>query len=164
MSVTINGSGQVPVQVKQTVKTDTFTTTSTTPIDVTGLSVSITPTSSSSKILVTAQIVWGLSTGVPYLVSFLLVRNSTSICIADAAGSRSRWTIGSQGTGNADTTSMSNISFLDSPATTSPTTYKIQMQVESPQTAYINRGAETDGDTSITGRFTSTITVMEISG
>ena len=40
------------LQVKQTVKTDTFTMTGTTFTDVTGLSVTITPSSSSSKVLI----------------------------------------------------------------------------------------------------------------
>ena len=149
------------LQVVSTTKTDTFSTTSTSPVDVTGLSVSITPSSATSKIFVTGSVCYGTSTA-DYLMGFLLVRNSTSICIADAAGSRSRWTFGSQGFTSLDTSAFSPINFLDSPATTSATTYKIQAQAESPRTLWINRGAESDGDVAVTGRFTSTITVMEI--
>jgi hypothetical protein len=43
------------LQVVSTVKTDTFTTVSSSYVDVTGLSVSITPTSATSKILVLVQ-------------------------------------------------------------------------------------------------------------
>jgi hypothetical protein len=149
------------LQVVSTTKTDTFSTTSTSPVDVTGLSVSITPSSATSKILITGSVCYGISV-VGYLMGFLLVRNSTSICIADAAGNRSRWTFGSQGFTGAETSPFAPINFLDSPATTSATTYKIQAQAESPQTLYVNRGSESDGDLPITGRFTSTITVMEI--
>ena len=46
------GGGGGIIQVKQVVKLDSFTTTSTSAVDVTGLSVNITPTSTSSKILV----------------------------------------------------------------------------------------------------------------
>ena len=152
------------LQVVSTTKTDTFTTSSTSPVDITGLSVSITPSSSSNKILITGSVCYGESTATPYLMGFLLVRNSTNICIADAAGSRSRWTFGGQGIYTTDNTVFAPLNFLDSPATTSATTYKIQAQAESPQTIYINRGGESDGDTAITGRFTSTITVMEIAG
>jgi hypothetical protein len=152
------------LQVVSTTKTDTFTTTSTSPVDITGLSVSITPSSSSNKILITGSVCYGESSSTPYLMGFLLVRNSTNICIADAAGSRSRWTFGGQGIYSTDNTVFAPINFLDSPATTSATTYKIQVQAESPQTIYINRGGESDGDSAITGRFTSTITVMEIKG
>ena len=52
--------------------------------------------------------------------------------------------------------------FLDSPNTTSSTTYKVQIRAESPITAYINRGLEADGDNSISPRVVSSITVMEI--
>ena len=152
------------LQVVSTTKTDTFTTSSTSPVDITGLSVSITPSSSSNKILITGSVCYGESTAAPYLMGFLLVRNSTNICIADAAGSRSRWTFGGQGIPSTDNTVFAPLNFLDSPATTSATTYKIQAQAESPQTIYINRGGESDGDGAITGRFTSTITVMEIAG
>jgi hypothetical protein len=152
------------LQVVSTTKTDTFTTTSTSPVDITGLSVSITPSNSSNKILITGSVCYGQSTAIPYLIGFLLVRNSTNICIADAAGSRGRLTFGAQGVYSTDNTVFAPINFLDSPATTSATTYKIQVQAESPQTVYINRGGESDGDVAITGRFTSTITVMEIKG
>ncbi len=152
------------LQVVSTTKTNTFTTTSTSPVDITGLSVSITPSNSSNKILITGSVCYGLSSTTPYLMGFLLVRNSTNICIADAAGSRSRWTFGGQGIYSTDNNVFAPINFLDSPATTSATTYKIQVQAESPTTIYINRGGESDGDVAITGRFTSTITVMEIKG
>ena len=150
------------LQVVSTTKTDTFTTTSTTPVDVTGLSLSITPSSTSSKILITGSVCWGIDSAIPYLAGFLLVRNSTPICIADVAGNRSRWTFGAQGIYNTDNTVFAPLNYLDSPATTSATTYKIQVQAETPRTIWINRGAESDGDLAITGRFTSTITVMEI--
>jgi hypothetical protein len=163
-NATLQASAGTILQVASTTKTDTFTTTSTTPVDITGLSVSITPKFSTSKIFISGSVCWGLDTTIAYLVGFLLVRNSTAICIADAAGSRSRWTFGSQGVYSTDNTVYSPINFLDSPATTSATTYKVQVQAESPRTVWINRGAEGDGDTAITGRFTSTITVMEVAG
>jgi hypothetical protein len=159
----LNQTGSI-LQVVSATKTDTFSTTSTSPVDVTGLSLSITPSSTSSKIFITGSVCWGEDSSVPYLVGFLLVRNSTSICIADAAGSRSRWTFGGQGVYSTDNTVFAPLNFLDSPATTSATTYKVQVQAESPRTVWINRGGESDGDTAVTGRFTSTITVMEIAG
>jgi hypothetical protein len=159
----LNQTGSI-LQIVSTTKTDTFSTASTSPVDITGLSLSITPSSTSSKIFITGSVCFGETSTVPYLMGFLLVRNSTSICIADAAGSRSRWTFGAQGVYSTDNTVFAPLNFLDSPATTSATTYKVQVQAESPQTIYINRGGETDGDSSITGRFTSTITAMEIAG
>jgi hypothetical protein len=157
----VTGVGKV-LQVVSVTKSDTFSTTSGSPVDITGLSASITPTSSSSRILITGSVCWGNSDTVPYLVAMQLVRNSTAICIADAAGFRGRFTIGAQGVYSTDNTVYAPLNFLDSPATTSATTYKMQGQTEGGRTLWINRGAETDGDTSVTGRFVSTITLMEI--
>lgn len=155
------GAGAV-LQVVSVTKTDTFSTTSGSFVDITGLAAAITPSSATSKILVTGSVCWGNSDSVPYLVAMRLVRDSTPICIADTAGNRARLTIGAQGVYNTDNTVFAPLNFLDSPATTSSTTYKVQGWAESGRTLWINRGAETDGDSSITGRFTSTITVMEI--
>lgn len=152
------------IQVVSVNKTDTFSTTSGSFVDITGLAVSITPSSLTSKILVTGSVCWSNSDAVPYLVAMRLMRDATPISIADAAGNRARLTIGAQGVYNVDTTVFAPLNFLDSPATTSSTTYKIQGWAESGRTLWINRGAETDGDQTITGRFTSTITAMEIAG
>jgi len=51
------------------------------------------------------------------------------------------------------------ISFLDSPATTSSTTYKLQIACQSSGTFYLNRSARNGVNDSVCS---STITVMEI--
>lgn len=164
-------SGQIPdtnapsgsvIQVVSVTKTDTFSTTSGSMVDITGLSASITPSSSNSKILITGGVCWGSSDSVPYLMSMQLVRDSTAICIAAAASNRGRFTIGAQGIYATDSTVFAPLNFLDSPATASATTYKLQGQAEGGRTLWINRGAESDGDSPVTGRFVSTITLMEI--
>ena len=87
MPVSINGSGQVPVQVVSTTKTDTFTTTSTTFTTITGLTASITPRSASSKILIIVDVTGSQEVGVND--AFIgLFRDSTQIALGDAAGSR----------------------------------------------------------------------------
>ena len=53
-----NNTGNI-LQVKQVIKTDSFSTTSTSPVDVTGLSVSITPSASSNKVLVMCSMALG---------------------------------------------------------------------------------------------------------
>ena len=160
MAVTINGSGQVPVQVVSTIKTDTFTSTSTSFADITGLSVTVTPTSASNKILVIAQVMGGATS----LCALRLTRNGTAVALADTASNRTRaTTVALQQAGsNGDRGTANNICFLDSPATTSAVTYQIQGFADS-GTWCINRNA-TDADASYTARGTSTITVMEISG
>jgi hypothetical protein len=160
------------LQIISNTKTDTFSTTSTSFVDIDGTDeggsgsvweVNITPSSSSNKILVSGLVTFGGSDGAAYSYTFKLMRDSTAICIADAAGSRERATFGTQGFGTNDATNTSAFQFLDSPSTTSAIAYKIQARAESPKTLYVNRGAEGDGDNSITPRFTSTITVMEVS-
>ena len=161
MAVSISGSGQVPVQVAQAVKSDTFTFTSTTYVDVTGLTVNITPTNSANKILVIANVnhVGATSTGAS---AIRLVRNSTAIGVGDTAGSRTL-TSGGYNFGNYGVTLSSDaVCFLDSPATTSSTTYKIQILCYS-GAGYVNR-SQVDTDSSVYTRSISSITVMEISG
>ena len=149
------------VQVKSTTKTDTFTMSSTTFADVTGLSVSITPTSASNKVLVIVN-VNGQGTASTAGMYLRLLRGATSIAAGDAAGTRI--TVASMiGAGIfLGNTISSTITFLDSPATTSATTYKIQIASQTGANAmHINR-AENDTDDPARGRAASTITVMEV--
>ena len=148
------------VQVLSTAKTDTFTTTSSTFTDVTSLSVSITPTSASNKVLVLATVAGNGQNGVASLQG-QLVRNSTAIAIGDAASNRTRVSFGNIEEIVSNMTT-SSIMFLDSPATTSATTYKIQVRSNvSGQTVVINRTFN-DADTAQITRGISTITVMEV--
>ena len=175
-SVTVNGTeidlgasqtitaGKI-LQVLSTTKTDTFSTTSGSKVDVTGLSLAITPSSSSSKILITGRLNIGLVRTAPYLYPIFILRGSTEIGIHDAASNRTRAHTGGQWPcASSDPTVDYSIEFLDSPSTTSETTYKVQIFSESGGTAYVNRGNEADGDSAITGRFASTFTLMEIAG
>jgi hypothetical protein len=159
-----SGVGGKVLQVVQATKTDTFSTSSTSFTDLTGLSVSITPSSASNKILVLGS-VSGSST-LSGSAHIRYVRNSTAIGIGDASGSRSRDSVG--GIDNTatppDSALSSSFVFLDSPATTSSTTYKAQVnQGDGGGTLYINRSTN-DSDDSNNGRYASTITVIEIVG
>ena len=147
------------LQVVSTAKTDTFSATSTSYTDITGLSVSITPTSADSKVLVFCDM--NISVSGDIAASFQLVRGSTAIALGDAAGSRTRATFGLSPAAAVANTVSGGFNFLDSPATTSATTYKVQLRSNS-GTVYINRTAA-DTDTSTFYRSISTITVMEIS-
>lgn len=154
------------VQVVTSVKTDTFTTSSTTPVDVPGLSVAITPMSSSSRVLIQGTIYLGIDnpSGGAWLMAGFLTRNGTIVSRHDAASNRGRFFFGTQAPGNNDETIPFPINFVDSPASTSSNTYSLQIQAESPRTVYVNRGVENDGDAAISGRFVSTIIAMEILG
>jgi hypothetical protein len=157
----VSRSGGI-LQVVSTTKTDTFTTTSSTFSDITGLSATITPRSTSSKIYVSVSLVTSLdNTGTG--TNFLLLRDSTSIAIGDAAGVRTRVSSGSYG-GSANEIYPVAITFLDSPNTTSSTTYKVQIRsnVNTFQST-INR-SNGDANGVERARAISVITLMEVAG
>lgn len=149
------------LQVVSTVKTDTFSTTSNSYVDVTGLSVSITPTSASSKILVLFQINGSQNVGAGR-ASLKLLRGSTVINAGDVAGSRTPALGGFSSSDQSIPSTPVSGNFLDSPATTSSTTYKIQLAMTAGAgSAYINLTSQ-DSDNANQIRMASTITVMEI--
>jgi len=139
-------------------QTTTFT-------DVTGLSVSITPSSSSNKILVIVTVNSSNQTE-GYRNAFRLVRNSTPIGGGTAVGSRQSAFSNIQYASGGHGQLSHNTNFLDSPSTTSSTTYKVQMIVEtSSLTGYVNRSYnDSDNAEPYAVRTSSTITVMEVKG
>jgi hypothetical protein len=148
------------LQVIQTVKTDVFSTTSTSLIDVTGVSVSITPRSASNKVLINVQIYTGNS-NTSDSNYFALFRDSTQIGGGVASGSRPSM-FSSALLSDAASGQFAGGQFLDSPATTSAVTYKIQMRVSS-GTGRVGATGN-DLDTANRPRYATTITVMEIAG
>jgi hypothetical protein len=162
MAVTIRGSGQVPVQVIQTILSSTFTSSAGSGVwaDITGLSANITPTNSLNKILVTVQINVSCQNGVS---GARVLRGSTPVGVGDAASNRLQASSPmSPNANNADTPMTGTvISFLDSPSTTSSTTYKVQGVAQFASTFYVNRSVA-DSDSTNYARYSSTITLQEI--
>ena len=159
-----NGSAQLSwtsqagkvLQVVQTTKLDTFSMTSTTMADVTGLSVAITPASTSNKVLVFCMI----SGGGTNASAFNLLRGTTNLLVPSSPGSRSP---GAAVLGFGSSPGMVNgvtIMYLDSPSSTSATTYKIQTAAVTAE-ANVNCSSEDNNDAS-QQRATSTITAIEI--
>jgi hypothetical protein len=144
------------LQVVSASKSDTFSTTARSFADITGLSLSITPTSATSKILVFMSV--QVATDGVDTPMVQMVRDSTPIGIGDARGSRTRNT--SQGIFITNHVSSLTGITLDSPNTTSATTYKIQTRIDS-SAALINTQSST-GDGSYHGTNYSTIMAMEI--
>jgi hypothetical protein len=141
------------LQVVSTTKNDIFSSSSTSFTDITGLSVSITPTSASSKILVLVSSNYGTGGG-SQLFMANLVRGSTNIATPNNTGlTYSATAVAYQTT--SDQVANYSMNFLDSPATTSATTYKVQAKVTG-STFYVN------GRNSADLNSVSTITVMEI--
>ena len=151
------------LQVVQTTKTDTFSTTSTSFTDITGMTVNITPSSTSNKVLVLVHcpITMGDAGG-----GFTLLRGSTEIFRGDAASSRQRFTAtglyGSSGNNAVYSGGTGTAVFLDSPSSTSEQTYKLQAKIRA-TTLYVGLTLyDTDNDNA--SRNPSSITVMEIAG
>jgi hypothetical protein len=116
----------------------------------TGLTVSITPKFSTSKILVLISATVGCSgynAGQNGVANFQIVRGSTSIYVSAI----STYNYTGSGSGGISTTTPSALNYVDSPATTSSTTYKLQYKNTSGSSAYFN-----------TDSGNSTITLMEI--
>lgn len=157
-------------QTKQTVKTDVQTGTyGQTWLPVNGLTVAITPNTTSSKILVFVDLK-GMNENAS-VMRVRLLRNGTVVYQGDASGTRPRgFTQGYFGNAAFNNQagphlhSLSGI-YLDSPASTSELTYSLEIGGDSTGlTYYINRTAR-DADTSTTDvRGASSITVMEVAG
>jgi hypothetical protein len=164
------GAGQV-LQVVSTTKTDTFTSSNIAvgaTSDITGLTATITPSSTSSKILVMANVNGQMlsATVARAILQINVYRDSTLIGAGATAGSRTLIS-SSQGALNA-VEGVLAVPFvhLDSPNTTSAITYKVAgvnaTTNNSVANFYINRSL-TDTDSAHFPRAASSITVMEIS-
>ena len=129
-------------------------------VDLSGFSVNITPTSTTSKILI--QLHFGALTQSTNAIVFRLVRNGTPIALGDASSSRPQATTRSMREGDTNhTRAHPTINYLDSPNTTSTVTYKIQWMCEGSATIYINRAQnDTDGQ-SYGSRTISTLIAQE---
>jgi hypothetical protein len=159
-------SGGKVLQVIQVTKVDTQSFTGSaennpeTFNDITGLSASITPSSTSSKILILANVM-GYSNNNSFLSVF---RGATNLAVPTSPSGRTPAFSGdfqqesSHSLGNVLTLP---IKYLDSPSTTSSTTYKLGITIWSTATVYINR-ASNDGDFGWQPRGVSSLILMEI--
>jgi hypothetical protein len=163
-------SGNI-LQVKQAVKADRTSTVGYTWAD-TGLSVDITPTTTTSNILVMANIHLGGTNGYDLKIRF--VRDTTVIGVGDGDNGRPAVTsvlnvyddtasTGTYGQGLTGTT------YLDTAiSTTSQVTYKVQFASYSTQVAYVNRSGAYQLSTAATPQYDgtpiSTLTLMEVAG
>jgi hypothetical protein len=156
-------AGQV-IQVVQTHKTDSFTVSTATLTDITGLTATITPSSASNKILVITHIAGAARASAGG--NLRLLRGSTQIGVADTASNRSLSSFSGNMwiTSDHDSARTMSGTYLDSPATTSATTYKVQGKNGTAAALNINRtNNDTDAEDA-PGRMTSSITLMEIKG
>jgi hypothetical protein len=142
------GGGKILQVVNTTLTSGNFTTSSTSFVDVTGLSVSITPAATGSRIMVflTATCSATASSGGNVDMRFALVRGSTTITEA-------RFDL-ENNTGSSTSLGLPiTLHYVDSPSTTSSTTYKVQVR-------YVNFSSSVTVQANTTNK--AMLTVMEI--
>jgi len=179
MPVTINGNGTVTgltalpdsamssgsiIQVVQTFKTDAFSASSSSYVDITGMSVDITPSSNSNKILLEVLLNVGGANNMYGGVK--LMRGSTAVGISTAVSLSNQvnasFGVYTENGSNTDLkTGTFGFKFLDSPTTTSATTYKLQVYTRNGVEFNLNKANNNGNEPFIVGS-TSSITVMEI--
>ena len=144
----VSRSGGI-LQVVSTTKTNTFSTTSTSFANITGLTASITPRSTSSKIYVALNLGIVDADGLKG-ISGDLTRNGTQI----GAGGSVGWF---QTIVAADRPEVVSYTYLDSPSTTSSVAYQARIATTS-GTVYVNRNQLN------TYYGVSTVTLIEVAG
>ena len=152
------------IQVVNVVKTDTFTSTASNSFtDITGLSVNITPSSNSHKLLVITGIYGAADASSGSTVRITTAASGSDIK-GDSASNRVLTNGAEAGDNNDPSHDVNPIHqnmLLFSPGTTSQVTVKAQFRMEGSGTFFINR-SESDTNNSGHVRTVSTITVMEI--
>jgi hypothetical protein len=143
------------IQCVQTIKTSATTFVSSTYADVSGMSVTITPRTSSNKVLIIVQFAAQMNSWYGSYGEYRILRASTAIG-AEPFGVNYNYSGGS-GDNYADFETVT-FTYVDSPATTSATTYKLQAKNSNSRNMWINSGY--DGVT----KNCSTIIAMEVSG
>ena len=157
------GGGGGVIQCVSTTKKDTFSHASETPTLITGLTATITPKFNTSKVLISIDL--SASVGnTNYTVWFFLYKGGSEISGATGDAGAANQDRAFKAMRAYSTNDAENISgmYLDSPSTTSATTYQVYMSVESGQTGYINRMGQ-DANVSYNPRTVSSITLMELS-
>ena len=160
--LTAAGNAGIGSNVVQTVKTDTFTTTSASFVDVTGLTATITPSSGTSKVLVSWSVSVGQGSDLQPIHLLITDGSNNALIRGDANGDRGRVTAGVHQFPNIRNQHVISGSYLWSPETTSPVTAKVRVTRTNTGTVTVNRtGANDDNLNGFTA--TSTVTLIEVS-
>ena len=151
----IKGGGKIG-QVVSTTLTSTVSTTSTTAENLTGVVAAITPSATSSKILILVSLTTSHTTS-NYRVHFKISGGNAANYDGDAATGHET-AMSATHIRDAYSLMSNSMNYLDSPSSTSEVTYQVQWWTEG-GTAYIGRPATIDANG---GNTASTITVMEV--
>ena len=168
MTVTINGNGTITpttaiqptgsvLQVVSSNLTTQMTSSSTSYVD-TGLTATITPSASSSKILILVNVSFCLNGDNN---AFLQLLRGSTVINSGSSGNETAWTaINSNSNAFSYSAAQQACNYLDSPSTTSATTYKVQTKVANGSTTLAINRRQNDTEFGTT----SNITLMEIAG
>jgi hypothetical protein len=136
-----------------------FTMSSTTFADL--LSVTITPSSATSKVLLIAHLTGHGQAGTTQIYA-RFVQNSTVISVGGAEGTRTRATTNfGFDASNTAVQQSASAAFLDSPATDLAVTYKVQVAASASGSIFINR-TQGNADTPTQSRTVSSLTAIEV--
>jgi len=125
------------------------------------ITASITPRSSSNKILIIGQICCDIDSNSRGFLSLTKAGSQITAYRGDAAGNRLR-AVCNMENNDSGVGLIYTLCFLDSPATTSSTTYGIGMERDG-NTMYVNRSSD-DSNVSNRMRGATSLTLLEISG
>jgi len=152
------GAGCI-LQVVQNQVTTVWSTSSTTFVDVTGMTATITPSSTSSKVLVLVDTKFGSASN----GTAKIVRNGLDVYVGDAATLATRSSFGDFYSPTVYSFNQM-VCYLDSPNSASAVTYKIQAKTFNAGYPLYFNGSNGNADTAVSLRTASSITLVEIAG
>ena len=162
------GGGGGIIQIKQTVKTDTFVSSALSGGNVSGAAISLdfTALSTSNKLYITSNLMVTNSLSSTQRIGSILYAdgNFVTAAVGDAAGSRKRISMGSLVTSDNLYTCISH-SCLITPASTNTITYDYRLHNgagDNNVVLYMNR-CYNESNSGFMGRGCSTMTIMEVS-
>ena len=166
----VSNRGKI-LQVVSTLKTDTYAYSGTGWQNVTGMSATITPVSTSSRVIIQISLgaVGNGDSGAPTLHStiFRITRGGTTLSsVGDAASNRAQCHFRTSTGYNGDHTHAYHFTVVDSPASTSSLTYQLQGWSQDNNVWYLNRSRVDDNTANIVfgGRSSSSIILYEVAG
>ena len=151
------------IQVVKNQKTDVFSSTTINAwTDITGATVTITPSATSNKVYGIFSFAYGMD-AFHSVMNFKIVRSSTVVsdvaAASGGAGTFQSTTYGLRAMHDTNGGGFQTLTFLDSPSSTSAITYQLQYYAVQTATYYLNRG---ENDSTSYGRGASTFTAMEV--
>jgi len=165
-----SGVGGKLLTYQNAVKTDASSTTDTSYVDISGLSITMTPASAASRFKIDYHVNFAVPSSV-YSGSLRLVKvvggtTTDDIYVGAAAGSRTRcsnWTWSTNASYSSYPIDVFSGSLIHHPDTTNAVTFKIQYKsnYSGGFTVYVNRNTN-DGNSVYHGRGASAISVMEL--